>query len=72
MPIINPCEADGSQQLPTADVIELQLAGGSKLLVRPSGTEPKIKAYVFAYEPTREGSDAVAEQLVAAAKELLS
>ena len=71
MPIVNPHPEDPAQTLPAADVIEFQLAGGSKLLVRPSGTEPKIKAYVFAYEPTKEGSAAVADKLVAAAGELL-
>lgn len=72
MPIVNPVAADGEQTLPAADVVEFQLAGGSKVLVRPSGTEPKIKAYIFAFEPTRAGSDAVAQTLVAAAKEMLS
>ena len=71
MPIVNPLASDGEQVLPAADVIEFQLAGGSKVLVRPSGTEPKIKAYIFAFEPTHAGSDAVAEKLVAAAKKML-
>lgn len=31
-----------------ADVIMFVLAGGSKIVVRPSGTEPKIKFYVLA------------------------
>ena len=39
---------DASQKLPTANVFELALEHGCKLIVRPSGTEPKIKAYCFA------------------------
>jgi len=30
----------------TGDVVRLRLAGGARVLVRPSGTEPKIKLYV--------------------------
>ena len=32
--------------LPSSDVLEFHLAGESMLIVRPSGTEPKIKAYL--------------------------
>ena len=31
--------------LPRSNVLEFQLAGGNKILARPSGTEPKIKFY---------------------------
>ena len=33
--------------LPKADVLVFSLDGGSKIIVRPSGTEPKIKVYVM-------------------------
>lgn len=61
-----------AQQLPGADVLEFQLAGGNKLLVRPSGTEPKIKAYLFVKAESAEAADALLSQLDAAARELLS
>jgi phosphoglucomutase len=32
--------------LPRSDVLSLQAADGSRLTVRPSGTEPKIKFYL--------------------------
>jgi phosphoglucomutase len=32
---------------PKSDVIILRFATGEKLVVRPSGTEPKIKYYLF-------------------------
>ena len=40
--------APGVGGLPKADVLEFHLAGGAKAMVRPSGTEPKVKMYLFA------------------------
>ena len=40
--------APGVNGLPRADVLEFRLAGGAKAIVRPSGTEPKMKLYLFA------------------------
>jgi phosphoglucomutase len=37
----------GEFKLPPADVMIFKLEGGSKVVVRPSGTEPKIKYYIF-------------------------
>jgi len=36
----------GVDGLPRGDVLRLWLADGSRLIVRPSGTEPKLKAYL--------------------------
>ena len=71
MPIVNPLPGEEPQTLPGADVLEYQLAGGSKLMIRPSGTEPKSKAYIFAYGATRADSEQVAAQLEDAARALL-
>ncbi len=39
---------DGSQsRLPSSDVVIIHLDNGEKVVVRPSGTEPKIKYYLF-------------------------
>ncbi len=40
--------AAGIEGLPGADVVKLTLSGGSTVIVRPSGTEPKIKFYLTA------------------------
>lgn len=54
-----------------ADVLEFQLEGGNKLMIRPSGTEPKIKAYLFAQAETEAAADELLAKLDAAARELL-
>lgn len=43
------------RHLPPTDGIVLDLADRSRIIVRPSGTEPKIKAYLEAVEPDVEG-----------------
>ena len=63
---------DAAQTLPGANVFEFQLSGGNKLIIRPSGTEPKIKAYVFAKGATPEEASEVAGKLDAAARALLA
>ena len=54
----------GVNGLPSANVIEFDLEGGNKAIVRPSGTEPKIKLYIFA-----KGEDAAAADALLAAIE---
>ena len=38
-------------ELPASDVLQFYLADGSKVSVRPSGTEPKIKFYISVHAP---------------------
>ena len=38
---------NGYADLPPSDVFALHLAGDATLIIRPSGTEPKIKVYGF-------------------------
>ena len=51
--------ADGtttSMDLPSSNVLGFYLEDGSRVLVRPSGTEPKIKFYVEVVEPLPDGT----------------
>ena len=66
MPITGGRSDAEPQMLPPADVIEFRLSGGNKLLVRPSGTEPKIKAYLFAKGDNAEKADKLLVDLDAA------
>ena len=58
--------ADGTG-LPHADVLEYRLENDAKLMVRPSGTEPKIKVYLSAVADSAEAADAINAKLAEAA-----
>ncbi len=49
-------DKEGTIDLPKSNVLEYRLANGSKLIVRPSGTEPKIKIYLSGKGATMEES----------------
>lgn len=61
-----------NELLPKSNVLEFELEGGSKIIVRPSGTEPKIKVYCFAYDNDEKACAQIMEELKASAKILLS
>ena len=63
-------DTDGTG-LPRANVLEYHLAGGHKLMVRPSGTEPKIKVYLSAVGESEAAADAVNAALSKAAAEMM-
>ncbi len=45
-------------ELPKADVLQFILEDGTMITVRPSGTEPKIKYYMYVKDTTKEKADA--------------
>ena len=63
---------EGVNGLPKANVIEFDLATGDKIIIRPSGTEPKIKAYLFAKGETKEDAEKLLDTLEEAARTILA
>ena len=51
--------------LPKSNVLRFFLKGGLEAVVRPSGTEPKLKVYLTAIGETRQASAAAADALAA-------
>ena len=62
---------DPPQSLPFSNVLEWRLEDKRKVLIRPSGTEPKIKCYLFARGKTREESLAGLDSLEKAVRKAL-
>ena len=46
---------DRSGMLPATDMLAFELAGGDRVIARPSGTEPKLKAYIETVEAVHAG-----------------
>ena len=57
--------------LPKSNVISLNLEGDNAVIIRPSGTEPKIKLYITAVGSNKANAEAICESLVKSSKELL-
>jgi phosphomannomutase len=52
--------AAGKGGLPPSDVLVFKLAGGRRIIMRPSGTEPKLKSYYEVRVPIASG-EAIAD-----------
>lgn len=57
--------------LPKSNVLAYALTDGNKLIVRPSGTEPKIKAYVTAVGKDKSSAEIIADKLLQEADSLM-
>lgn len=65
---------DGKEEkieLPKSNVLAFALENGNKVIVRPSGTEPKIKAYLTAVGNDKESASKIAKALESAADEFM-
>lgn len=66
--------SDGTKtkiNLPSSNVLSYELYDDSKIIVRPSGTEPKIKIYITAHFKTRDEAAAATEKFIADAKKYM-
>ena len=57
--------------LPKSNVLAYTLPDGNFAIVRPSGTEPKIKVYITGCGKTKEAAGELADKLGEAMKKLL-
>ncbi len=55
--------AETELTLPKSNVLAFYLENGNKAIVRPSGTEPKIKTYFTAKAPTHEEAEVIEAKL---------
>ncbi|MCI8422610.1 MAG: phospho-sugar mutase, partial [Lawsonibacter sp.] len=49
--------AKSTMELSGSNVLRYEMADGTSLIVRPSGTEPKVKVYILANGDTKEACD---------------
>lgn len=63
---------ESKTDLPKSNVLAYKAKGGSGLIVRPSGTEPKIKAYITAIGTDKASAEEKAEKLIAEANSIMN
>lgn len=56
--------------LPKSNVLSYSLPDDNKIIIRPSGTEPKIKIYITAHSDTRENAEKLTDIFAASIKEI--
>lgn len=74
MPGTRTCMADGKSEpmeLKGQNVMYYELEGGTTFIIRPSGTEPKVKVYIMAKGENKAEAAEKVEALTAAAKEIV-
>lgn len=57
---------NGFENFPPTDLVRLTIEGGSRVIVRPSGTEPKLKIYIDAAVTDGDNRSARVAEVVAA------
>lgn len=70
--------SDGFAQFPPSDILRFNLESGARLIVRPSGTEPKLKVYIDASstdgsaDERRAAAQAIVDELDAGIRTLIA
>ena len=62
----------GSAKLQATEGLRFDLADGSRMIIRPSGTEPKLKCYLQTTGDSFEAAQSALEKLESVARELLN
>ena len=62
----------GSPELPATDGVRLDLADSRRVIIRPSGTEPKLKCYLQAIADSAAEAQQKLHELDAAMREVLA
>ena len=55
---------NGAAGLPPANILQFDLSSGDRIIMRPSGTEPKLKVYIDSLRPSQAQAEAATENLV--------
>lgn len=74
LPGTRTCVTDGKSEqmeLSGQNVLYYELEGGTSFIIRPSGTEPKVKVYMMAKADTKAAADAKVAELCEAAKKIV-
>lgn len=56
--------AEGVDGLPPSDVLKIELDGNCSVIVRPSGTEPKLKIYITVSAPDRVSAESAEAEIL--------
>jgi phosphomannomutase len=62
----------GSAELMPTDGLRFDLADGRRVIIRPSGTEPKLKCYLEAVADSKDAAKALLDSLEQSCRELLA
>ena len=57
--------AKSSMELSGSNVLRYEMSDGTSMIVRPSGTEPKVKVYILANGESKALCDAKVEKFAA-------
>ncbi|MGN8049808.1 phospho-sugar mutase [Curtobacterium sp. 22159] len=63
---------DGVAGFPPSDILRYDLAGDARVIVRPSGTEPKVKVYIDTVAATAAEAQSLVDTLADAVRPLVS